>query len=401
MSASPSSAQLEQAFGDWDDAPLSFEDLPPAARPRKNAPSRSSTGFSALTMHSSDDPPLEFSDTDSLASEQLGMDVDSQVDEDDFNSADESHSSTDGDALQTDEELPDLAFSSDEEDSWPDATLATPRPDMPTANDHGLNDLGQGHPHFGRGRDPVSDDSLLSFDYLDDLQPDPKPAPLDESDHEMLAHEDQLVLTKPPRRPRPRKRLKTLHSDSIQNEAVGETAGLAAERKRDHQTNSRPGSPTQAEMDAFFGFVAAPAVQIDPQLLNERPTPNWTRGDAAATEQAATQGERARPESRRADFGQEIGPSQPTKSTARNATTDKNEASPRSYYQLERIPTVSASSGRPLTVAEKMCAPAPTPSLVLILTVLPQKLAYPDGVRAHRPFDLATDRRQRVASDPD
>lgn len=395
MSASLSPAHLEQAFGDWGDAPLSFEDLPPAAQPRKNAPSRSSTGFSALTMHSSDDPPLDFSDTDSLASEQLEMDADTQLEEDDFDSADESHSSADEDARQTEEELPDLAFSSDEEDSWPDATLATPRRDLPTAND-----LGQGDPRIGRGRDPVSDDSLLSFDYLDDFHLNPKPAPLD-ADHEMLGHEDQLVPKKPPCRPRPRKRLKTLHTDSIPNETAEESPGVATGREPAHPTNTRPRSPTQAEMDAFFGFVAAPAIQIDPQLLDLQPTPNWARGGAAATEQAATQGERTRPEGRRADFGQEIGPSQPKNSTAQNVTTGKSEPSLRSYYQLERIPTVSTSSGRPLTVAEKRCAPAPAPSLVLILTVLRQKLAYPDGIRARRPFDLATDRRQRVAFAPD
>ncbi|GAA5957960.1 hypothetical protein JCM8115_001086 [Rhodotorula mucilaginosa] len=354
MSTGLSLTDLEQAFGNWDDAPLSFEDLPPAAQPRKNAPSRSSTGFSALTMHSSDDPPLEFSDIDSLASEQLEMDIETFLDEDDFTSADESHSSTaEEDAVQTDEELPDLAFSSDEEDSWPDATLATPRRDLPTAKDDGLDDLGQGDPRFGRGRNPISDDGLLSFDHLDDLHPDSKPAPLDESDDEMLGHEDQLSTKKPPRCPRPRKRLKTLHSDSIQNETAEESPGLDAGRARDHPTNSRPRSPTQAEMDAFFGFVAAPAIQIDPQLLNMQVTPTWAGGDAAATEQAATQGERTTPEDRRADFGQEIRAWQRDKSTAQNATTDKKEASPRPYYQLERIPTVSASSGRPLTVAEK------------------------------------------------
>jgi hypothetical protein len=33
MSTGLSLTDLEQAFGNWDDAPLSFEDLPPAAQP--------------------------------------------------------------------------------------------------------------------------------------------------------------------------------------------------------------------------------------------------------------------------------------------------------------------------------------------------------------------------------
>lgn len=364
MSTSPSLAQLEQVFGDWDDAPLSFEDMPPAAQPRKSAPSRSSTGFSTLTMHSSDDTPLEFSDTDSLASEPLEMDVDSQVEEDAFNSADESHASTDNEGVsQTDEELPTLAFSSDEEYSWPDVTLATPRRDVPTADDHidGLDDLGSGRPRFGRGRDPDSDDNLLSFDYLDDLHPGPKLDPLMDSDHEMLGHEDQLVKKKTPRRPRPRKRLKTLHPDAIQNEIAEGSNGHNTEWERATPASSRPRSPTQAEMDAFFGFVAAPAIQIDPQLLDLQSAPNWGKRGGAAAGQAATQVKQATPETRRADIGQEIGPSQLNKSTAQNATANKKEASPRSYYQLERIPTVSASSGRPLTVAEKRCAQTASP----------------------------------------
>ncbi|GAA5870881.1 hypothetical protein JCM3774_001700 [Rhodotorula dairenensis] len=343
------------ALDDWEDAPLSFEETPPPpAQPRKNAPSRSSTGFSALTMHSSDDPPLDFSDSDGGASEER-LQMDGDVDED--SGSDEFPALTDEEDWQSDdEELPELAFSSDEEVTLLDPTPATPgRGGSASSDDESdfVDDLDTSRHRLGRGQSPCSETGPPLLDNLHGLDVCPEPAPILQQDEEMLRVEDEPFQPKQSSaRPPPRKRHKAVHSGPSLAKPAENSAMHKTLHRQDVSTPalgaSRPRSPTQAEMDAFFGF-AAPAIEIYPQLLNLRAND----GEIAATQTVARRTVPGTFHHQHGDVGPATGPSQRSEPGPDTPPDDQNRLSGRSYYQLERVPTASDSTGKPLTAVEK------------------------------------------------
>ncbi|GAA6001387.1 hypothetical protein JCM10207_006638 [Rhodosporidiobolus poonsookiae] len=132
---------------------------------------------------------------------------------------------------------------------------------------------------------------------------------------------------------------------------VEEPSGPAHEP---HSTTFRPRSLTQAEMDAFFGFVnllalpPAPSQQDKPLRLEA--TPNFaTPTPSHATLSATPKKRKRRVHQPEADQNEEI-------STKVGKRQKKEQPAERAYFQLEPIPALSAETGAPLTADEKRLA---------------------------------------------
>ncbi|GAA5984066.1 hypothetical protein JCM10908_006034 [Rhodotorula pacifica] len=353
------------ALLDWDETPLSFDEAPPPpAQPRKPAPSRSSTGFSALTMQSSDDPPLDFSDTASVSSQEQEMNVDESDLEEDSTTADEDDeeglSTSDEDAWCTDEELPELSYSSDagaEEDSS-QLELATPRRGLSTSSDNFSLFDEVDHPEepFGQDRAPGARTTSLVINQQEVFQERPKLVQPYSDDAEMLDIEDILEREQPRFRPPPRKRHKSLHSDTMSSKTPEATVSAGTTVPRADPAvalSTRPRSPTQAEMDAFFGFIA-PAIQIDPQLLAVRSSGDNKPGEQAdAADQIAVKAVQEQPAKERTALARTQESPQSEQPEVPATPTSQQPPARRPYFQLAPIPAESPSTGQALTLAEK------------------------------------------------
>lgn len=350
---------------DWEDGPLSFEETPPPlpAQPHKSAPSRSSTGFSALTMRSSEDSSLDISEFDRGPSEEpLEMDDDDgQLD--DGSNGDAFPPWTDHEAWQSDEELPGLAFSSGEEATSLEPSPTTPHRGRSSSWDDGfdlVDMVENGRQGVGRSQSSSTETGTPPYDKQEEILARPECTTTWDEGEEMLGDEEDFPPPKKPwARPPSRKRRKVVHSCTSQVEQGGApVTSNATERQHDPTLRAaaitRPHSPTLAEMDAFFGFVA-PELQIDPQLLNLRANSGQIRANAALAQKARDRAATGSFEHQPGDLGLTIGWSQRTESGLKAPTSKQKRTSERSYYQLEPIPSLSTSSGEPLSAAEKRC----------------------------------------------
>ncbi|GAA5987818.1 hypothetical protein JCM11641_004939 [Rhodosporidiobolus odoratus] len=112
-------------------------------------------------------------------------------------------------------------------------------------------------------------------------------------------------------------------------------------------SKSRPMSPTQAEMDAFFGYKGADTPPLPPAKSVAPPSPAQPASALAATPLAA------QVESLRRDVEQKASERTSGKNGARH---NKDRKAERQYYQLEPIPALSFATGEALTAEEKRLA---------------------------------------------
>ncbi|GAA5886178.1 hypothetical protein JCM6882_004290 [Rhodosporidiobolus microsporus] len=137
----------------------------------------------------------------------------------------------------------------------------------------------------------------------------------------------------------------------------------------DNAPPARAQSPTQAEMDAFFGFVSplAPAAAADAlprPRAHKEPSPELTNGDASpplspgAVQTASTHREsqptpaQSQPQSQPQSQSQSQSQKRPRAPRAQKGVKPVE----REYYQLQPIPAVSPETGEALTPEEKRVA---------------------------------------------
>lgn len=318
--------------------------------PPRNAvapPSRSSTCFSALTMTSSDDHIFEETQ-DGVEQDGFGLELSFSSDDDDADSS--PAASATALSLIQEESIPELSFDTEdsEAESAPNSADASESDDS-EPDSLTLDDFGCEQDDLGRG--PFGTEISSEMSWLEREADQGLPRHARSQDRPAQPDDGQLVIAASSSRASspPAKRRKT-RSYNFSEDEMGSRADatqhvdVAAPSKT---TPFAPRSPTQAEMDAFFGFVdpLAPSSAVRAFEGEIGQESQGEPADPSATMEPVRVATLAKPATTRRSKHRRTEP--------REDETSHQNVLPKRYYQLEPIPSTSPDTGRALTDAEK------------------------------------------------
>lgn len=339
-------------------------------------PSRSSTCFSALTMTSSDDAFVEDeADPSSGWAELDSMELDEE-EEDQSDSALVVH---DGPA-EDDDSLPELAFSSDEDTTSPES--ASPEWPRRTSIGEAINsdeelllfaDLGPDEDTLGGefGESIWANDSFKqsTASYAaEEERPGAKETGPPMLDIDGVGATEERTPAPPAAsslrwRQLEAESLSGLNACKTRSDTGGDNEAVSEPPPAKVDT---PGSPTQAQMDAFFGFVPKTSSVQAPPTSEPPRARQQIEAKTASPPPVQPSGRSPSPGEVRAPIPTPPVEIQPTTSLAARRVVRTQR-----YYQLEPIPAVSPATGRALSEQEKKQVPAPLLKSLGLIRKLP------------------------------